>query len=202
MAQAFLALYRSTGQREWLRRTTTTLDFIADTFRHDSAGYIAARAPANARGIFREPLRLPEHNAAIARLANLVRHYTGNEWYRNVADHAMKYLSAYAEASPDELRAEILLADQEMEVAPVHITIVGPRSDEVAQDLYLAALCYPTDYLQVEWYDKSEGALPNPEIEYPQLKRPAAFACTDGECSPPVFDPESLHAAVRNALTQ
>jgi hypothetical protein len=202
MAQAFLALYRSTGQREWLRRTTTTLDFITETFRHDSVGYIAAPAPANARGVFREPTRLPEHNAAIARLANLVNRYTGNEWYRIVADHAMKYLSAYAAASPEELRAEILLADQELEGAPVHITIVGSKSDEVSQELHAAALCYPADYLQVDWWDKSEGVLPNSAIEYPRLERPAAFACTDGACSPPVFEAESVHAAVRDALTQ
>ena len=200
MAQAFLALYRSTGEREWLRRATATLDFIAGTFRHEALGFIAAPAPADAKGVFREPIRLADHNAALVRVANLAHRYTANERYRALAEHGMKYLTAYASASSEELRAEILLADQEIAAAPIHITIVGPKSDAASRELHAAALRYPADYLQVDWWDRSEGPLPNPEIQYPQLARPAAFACTDNACSTPVFEADRVHEAVRKAL--
>ena len=52
----------------------------------------------------------------------------------------------------------------------------------------------------LDWLDRAEGPLPNPETEYPQLKRAAAFACTDGACSTPVYEASQVSVAVRNAL--
>ena len=58
----------------------------------------------------------------------------------------------------------------------------------------------PSDYLQVDWWDRDEGQLPNPEIQYPQLDRAAAFACTASACSMPVFNSAEIEQAVRAAL--
>jgi hypothetical protein len=65
---------------------------------------------------------------------------------------------------------------------------------------YIYTPKYPAEYLQVDWWDKAEGALPNPEIRYPTLTRAAAFACTQGSCSTPVFEASGIAAAVRAAL--
>ena len=48
----------------------------------------------------------------------------------------------------------------------------------------------------VEWWDKREGPLPNPAINYPELEQPAAFACADRSCSLPVFEADKVAAAV------
>jgi hypothetical protein len=61
---------------------------------------------------------------------------------------------------------------------------------------------FPAHYLQVDWWDRAEGPLPNPQIQYPQLTRPAAFACTGNSCSLPVFDPTALARTVNAALYQ
>jgi len=201
MSQAFVALYRSTGERNWLRHASQALDFIDAHLRHKEAGYIAAPADANARGVLIEAVRRPDQNAALARVANLVHRYTGDERYRTVAIHGMKYLVAYAAAEKEQLLPDTLLADQEISMAPIHITIVGSKRDPAARALHAAGLRYPADYLQVEWSDPAEGPLPNPEISYPVLKYAAAFACTDGACSTPVREPDGVAAAVRNALS-
>jgi len=199
MTQAFLALYRSTGERAWLHNALDTLNFIDSQLRHADSGYIAAPAPSH-RGVFSEAMRLPDQNAALARAANLANRYTGDARLREMALHGMKYLAAYAAANPEQLLPEILLADQELATAPIHIAIVGGKQDPIAKALHAAALRYPADYLQIDWLDRSEGELPNKEIQYPDLKRAAAFACADGACSSPVYTADEVALAVRKAL--
>ncbi len=76
----------------------------------------------------------------------------------------MKYLAGFAATANDQFRPEILLADHELSGAPIHITVVGHKDDPAAQELHAAALQYPTDYLQVDWWDRREGNLPDPAI--------------------------------------
>ena len=64
------------------------------------------------------------------------------------------------------------------------------------QALQVSALRYPADYLRVDWWDRREGPLPNPDVTYPKLARAAAFACTGNACSLPVFDPRQIALAV------
>jgi uncharacterized protein len=200
VTQAFLALYRSTAERVWLSHAADTLNFIDSKLRHAEAGFIAAPAPDKGRGVFSEPLRLADQNAGLARAANMVNRYTADPKYRDIALHSMKYLAAYAAANSGQLLPDILLADRELSVAPIHIAIVGAKQDPEAQSLHSAALRYPADYLQIDWLDRSEGDLPNKEIQYPDMDRPAAFACADGACSSPVYSADEIQTAVRNAL--
>jgi len=76
--------------------------------------------------------------------------------------------------------------------APTHVTIVGHKDDASAQALHSAALRYPSVYRRVDWWDKREGAMPNPDVRYPELARAAAFICTGNTCSLPVFDSSQL----------
>jgi uncharacterized protein len=200
ITQAFLALYRSTAARAWLSHAANTLNFIDSKLRHAEAGFIAAPAPDKGRGVFAEPLRLADQNAGLARTANMVNRYTGDPSYRDMALHSMKYLAAYAAANNGQLLPDILLADRELSAAPIHIAIVGGKNDRDAQSLHSAALRYPADYLQIDWLDPSEGDLPNKEIQYPAMDRPAAFACADGACSSPVFSAEKIQMSVRKAM--
>jgi uncharacterized protein len=200
MTQAFLALYRSTGDRAWLSHATDALNFIDSKLRHPTAGFIAAPVPEKGRGVFSESLRLADQNAGLARVANMINRYTGDPRYRGVAQHSMKYLSAYAAANSEQLLPDILLADRELSGAPIHIAIVGGKKDPRAQLLHSAALRYPADYLQIDWLDRSEGDLPNKEIQYPDMETPAAFACADGACSGPVYSADEIQGAVHKAL--
>ena len=200
MTQAFLALYRSTGSREWLQAAIAAIGFIDMKLRDPRTGYIASPPASNARGVFREPVRDIPQNVAIVRAANLLYHYTADERHLRFAQHAMKYLSAFAAAASDQFRPDILLADHELSVDPIHITVVGGKDDPLAQSLHAAALRYPTDYLQVDWWDRREGKLPDPSITYPDLKRPAAFACTANACSTPVYEASEIQERVRSLL--
>ena len=201
MTQGFLALYRSSGDRAWLAHATETLNFIDASFRSSKAGFIAAPIDARARGVFSEPVRLPDQNAALVRVANMANHYSGNPRFHEMALHGMKFLSAMATPAEEQLLPDIVLADRELSNAPIHISIVGGKHDPAAQALHAAALRYPADYLQVDWLDRTEGELPNPEIQYPDMGRAAAFACANGACSTPVYEAKEIAVAVRRTLT-
>ena len=195
MAEAFIALYRSTGERRWLTKSESALRFVARRLRDPAAGFIASPVPEGARGVFREPVRAIDQNAAVARLANLLNRYTGDKPFRQIALHAVKALARTSPAS-GQLHADILLADRELAAAPTHVTIVGAKSDPAAQALHAAALKVPATYLQVDWWDRTEGPLPNPAIQYPRLAVAAAFACSENACSTPVYEPAKVVTAV------
>jgi uncharacterized protein YyaL (SSP411 family) len=200
MTQGLVALYRSTGDREWLSDSIATLTFIDRTLRHPQAGYVSSPAVAADHGVFREPVRDVTRNADLVRVASMIHHYTGDERFLKIAEHAMRYLTSYATMNRQQFRPEILLADRELTEAPIHITVVGAKREPAAQALHAAALRYPADYLQVDWWDRVEGPLPNPNIAYPRLDRSAAFACTSNACSIPIFDPNEIVPRVRAML--
>jgi uncharacterized protein len=198
MGEAFVALYRSTGGRRWLAAAEQALNYVASNLRDPRAGFITAPTPRASMGVFKEPVRAIDQNVAVARLANLVNRYTGNPAYHRIALHAMK-LVAMAPSDGGRLRADALVADRELSAAPTHVTIIGSKADPAAQTLHAAALKLPGTYLQIDWWDRAEGPLPNPAISYPKLPVAAAFACSETACSTPVYEAAKLAVAVRTA---
>ncbi len=196
MAQAFIALYQATGERRWLRELTRTLEFTEASFRNPDGGYNSSATEPAAAGVFADPVRQVDEIAALARSANLAAHYLGTETPRRIAEHAMRYLAAPELPEIFPFQPAILLADDEINRAPVHITVVGAKSDPEAVELFAAARAYPASYLRVDWWDRTEGALPNDDIVYPELDRAAAFVCANNACSLPLADGDAIAARV------
>ena len=88
--------------------------------------------------------------------------------------------------------AGILLADKELGTTPLHVTVVGKKDDPAARSLFLAAIALPANYKRVEWWDEREGAMPNPDVQYPTFEKAAGFICADRRCSTPIFDPAKI----------
>ena len=193
MARAFLALYSVTGDRIWLARAESSAKFIQQTFRNPAgAGYITSRTPAD-RSYTPHPQR--DENVMVLRFANLLEHYTGDAADRGMAENAMRYLAADSVAN--RLPASsILLAQRELTSLPLHLTIIGHKDDPATLALFQAALRYPASYRRIEWWDTREARLPNPDVHYPELSRPAAFVCADRTCSPPIFQPQDIRPKV------
>ncbi|HEY6251245.1 MAG TPA: hypothetical protein VI685_14910, partial [Candidatus Angelobacter sp.] len=146
-----------------------------------------------------QPHAQRDENVSVVRVANLLFHYTADESFRQMARQAMRYLAA----DPIVKRlpaSSALLADLELSSAPLHLTIVGRKDDGLAQSLFNAALAYPSSYKRLEWWDRREGNLPNPDVQYPELKTAAAFICTTTTCSSPIFKVEDLAARVDRLL--
>jgi uncharacterized protein YyaL (SSP411 family) len=115
-----------------------------------------------------------------------------------MAKHALRFLTISEVAKRRGfLVGGILLADQELSASPLHITVVGRKSDPVAQSLFASALQQPATYKRIEWLDRTEGVLPNPDVQYPDLDSAAGYVCRDRSCSPPIDSPEKLTAKLR-----
>jgi uncharacterized protein len=201
MGRAFLELYAATADRGYLARAEDAAKFIEHNFRADALdkrqqGYVsvaavrpasdAVRAKAKPAAILK-PRQQVDENIGVARFANLLAHYSGDDADRKMAERAMRYLATPRVAQSRMTDAGILLADEELATPPTHLAIVGRKDDGGAAGLFAAALRYPAAYRRIEWWDRREGKLPNADVQYPELDRAAAFVCTDHSCSLPVF---------------
>jgi uncharacterized protein YyaL (SSP411 family) len=197
MARAFIALYAATGDREWLLNAESTMNFIDRNFKGDQpAGFVTSRVSTD-HAYTPHPER--DENVTLARAANLLFRYTADDRYKRMSQRAMRYLAA----KPVVYRppaSSVLLADLELSNEPLHLTIVGPKGDPAAHALFQEALRYPSSYKRLEWWDPNEGKLPNPDVQYPQLKVAAAFICTDRTCSAPVFKSTELRTRIDRLL--
>jgi len=199
MAQAFLALYESTGDRQWLIHAQNAADFIQRSFKKDAdpeAGYFSSAPSGEAKGVFRDAVKNVSENAQVARLTNKLFHATGRTSYRSMAETAMRFLASDEVLSRRGFLTGILSADEELGSDPLHLTVVGKKDDPKAKALYQAALGYPSVYRRVEWWDRREGALPHSDVDYPELEEAAAFVCAKRACSPPFFSPEKIAPAI------
>jgi uncharacterized protein YyaL (SSP411 family) len=200
MGQAFLELYEATADRAWLSKAQQAADFIGGHFQRDGVvGIVTCQTPAG-------PLAAgPEYdeNVDLARWANLLSQFTGQTPDRKLAETAMKYV-----ATPQVVRehgilvAGALLADDELSRPALHVVIVGKKSDQGAADLFAAAGAIPTSYKRLEWYDSAEGPLPNADVDYPELGKPAAFVCSGTACSLPAFSVDQLEKRIARATSQ
>lgn len=198
MATAMLRIYGVSGERLWLQRAEETARFIAREFidgAPDSAVGIYSSAIAR-KGLLRPVRTLPE-NLEAARLYNMLSHYTGNAEYKGVARSAMRFAAQPSIALRSINESGILSAGQELSEDPLHITIVGYKDDPAAQALFDAGLRYPVTYKRVEWWDTREGPLPNPDVQYPQMQKAAAFICTNRRCSLPIFTPQGIPDTIK-----
>jgi hypothetical protein len=144
-----------------------------------------------------------DENVAVARFARLLYAYTAHDEHEHLAEHAMRYLAAPEVAGTRRwLVGGILLADREMAVEPLHVTIVGKKDDALARDLYAAALTIPRSYVRIEWYNASEGPLPRMDVQFPTLPTAAAFICTGSSCSSPAKDVASFREKLAKALSR
>jgi uncharacterized protein YyaL (SSP411 family) len=199
MSDAFLALYAATGEREWLARAASGAEFIEQHFRGAQPGYLTSAPRASSR---LQPKSNIDENIPLARFANLLHRYTGDARYRAMSDYALRMLVTEQVAGSLLTAPGILLAAFESANDPLHITVVGRKDDAAARALFDSATRYATVYRRIEWWDRREGNMPNPDVRYPQLPKAAAFICTDSTCSLPIFDASKLTTEVARSVRQ
>jgi len=192
MGRASLALYEATADREWLKRAIDAGKFIEKNFaplkEKSTAGFVSAKG-----GEALQFAPVMEENVRVARFYSLLYHYSGEKNFKTLAQEAMRYLATPEIARKRKiLVAGILLANSELASTPDHVTIIGDKKDQLAEQLFLAALSSPVVYKRIDWYDAKEGPLPNSEVEFPILDKAAAFTCGDGRCSAPAYEASAV----------
>ncbi len=196
MGQALLALHRSTGDAKWLKAATATAGFIAATFIDPRTGGFFASASPDAKNL-PKPIKQREDNVTAVRFFSLLASYTGDTHDREIAEAGMGYLASPAILDAFGFLPDVLLAEEELQNEPVHVTVVGAKDDPRSAALYAGALKYPLAFKRAEWWDQREGPLTNADVDYPDYPDgPAAFACTRNFCSLPVTDASAIPAQI------
>lgn len=195
MGNAAIDLYGATGERRWLELASRTVTAMTG-FRVADGGFAASKVAEGQAGVLAKPYRNTDEQMQAARFAIRSWRYLGDEKAKEIAEHAIKYLSASSFVSTGRAAAGTLLADSELSIEPTHITIVGHKDDASAVALHDAARRFPVMNLRLDWWDVREGPLLNADVTYPELDKAAAFACSNRLCSLPAFTPEELVTAV------
>ena len=199
MARAFESLYTVTGDRQWLKHTQETMDFISKNFVSTEApGYLTSKLGTDAAY---KPRPQRDENILLVRTANLLHHYTGDSAYTRMAAQAMRYIGT-PEIARTFPAAGALLADYEFTHPPLHLTVVGRKDDPSAQSLFLATAGMPSGYKRLEWWDERDGPLPHAEVEYPALEKAAAFVCSERSCSKPIFTADEIKSKAEELLAK
>jgi len=201
MGQAALDLYAATGSREWLTVARNAGSYIAKFFKDERGGFLTSLAAEEKTGVFTKPIKPFDEQIQVTRFAIRLLRYFGDNADRELAEHGMKYLASDDIVAQMRMPAAILLTEQEFVREPTHITIAGRKNDPEAAALHRAARAYPAINKRLDWWDKREGALPNPDVTYPDLEQAAAFACSNSLCSLPAFSAIELTQTVARMLS-
>ena len=187
MGRAFLALYRASADRVWLARASAAADFIAANFLRAEGGLVSAKTGGP---IAAQPQM--EENISAARFANLLAHYDGKVEHRALAENALRWLADPHIALGEITEPGILLADAELHADPLHLTVLAAKGNADGKVLFSTMQHLPSWYKRIDWWDKTEGPLQNPNVSYPAPKRAAAFVCTESRCSLPIYTPAGI----------
>ena len=68
--------------------------------------------------------------------------------------------------------------------------------------LFDSAIRYAAVYRRIEWWDRREGNMPNPDVRIRSPSRAAAFICTDSTCLLPIFDASKITTEVARSRRQ
>lgn len=185
--RGLLALYRLTADRQWLIAASAAGSFITRHFKA-SAGFYTAKPGQSPIA----PAVQLDEVLATGRFLNLLHHYSGLDTHAQGARHALSYLARESVALSRLTDAGILLLDQQVNHPPLHLVVVGAKNDPAARALFDTLSRMAEPYKRQEWWDPAEGKLPNHDVQYPRLKKPAAFVCTEKTCSVPLFKPEQV----------
>ena len=200
MGRAFLALYNVTGDRGDLKAAAAAAQYIAAHFAAAVAGggFVTAHTPTDAAY---RPHPDRDENVALVRFASALAVASGEERFRATAAEAMRFLAAESVAL-QPLSAGVLLANEDMTEAPIHVTVVGAATSAEVMALHAAALRSITSHELIEIRDPADPAPLPTSVTYPPLKRAALFLCTAQACSSPIFRGEDVRAKIQRAQLQ
>jgi uncharacterized protein YyaL (SSP411 family) len=193
MGRGLLALYAVTGDKSLMDDAARLARHLERFDAPTGAGFLSGVAGVESA---LHPTPNIDENIDLARFANLLFRYTGDARDQKLAARALRYLDTQRIALRFGTVPGILLANAEWGSEPLHVTIVGAKSDPAARALFQDALALPAVYRRIDWWDPKGPALARSETRFPVLDRATAFVCTERFCSLPLFDARALEQQV------
>ncbi|MBI1732791.1 MAG: thioredoxin domain-containing protein [Gammaproteobacteria bacterium] len=177
MGHALLALYGTTGNKEWLALAQELYHAMAAHLLDAGSGGFVARRPPGAG-----PVLVPVSDNALAALfLQRLAYYRkpgGDEPLLAQAESALKAVGGADKVEREgKMVAELALAVQHLLAGPFEFSVVGTAGDPMARELFLAA---------VRAYEPRKILKYEAPGRYPDLGRPALYICTSTLCTKPI----------------
>ena len=183
MGRALLALYRATGDSNWLDHAVTIADaMLTNLYDRKNGGFYSTTPDATATIVPpRKPLEL---NAVAAHFIYDLWVYTKNGNYAEIPETTIR-----AVATPEIVRREGRITGQtallleKLTAAYVEFSVVGEPDHEDAQALFNAArdIYHPRKLMH---FEKSG--------RYPSRNDAALYICNPDKCSIPIMNPDDV----------
>lgn len=196
LACAFLDLYETGFEPAHLETAIRLVEHMAQRFQDSAGGGFFTSAP-NDPGLVlpmkddydgAEPAGNSMAALALARLAE----FTGEKSFRDSADRTLAAFAGRLTQSPFSL-PQMLVAEQFLNSAPVHVVFSGEHGDPRVRELVKAVHSKFVSQRVLLWGSEpfAKRLLLKPELD-PARRRPLVYVCKNFACQPPVSDPEAL----------
>ena len=116
MGKAFISLYNTTNDKKWLIRSEQAARFIDRHFTSPVVGFATSEASCKVCAV-RAPSRLIDENIEIVRFTSKLYQRTKYISYKEMAEHAMKYIATPEIATRTLTEPGILIANLELNEA-------------------------------------------------------------------------------------
>ncbi len=202
IVRASTMAYQVTGKKEYLDFAKEVMAWVLNNLQDAKGGGFYSSPLSNlSYGNLSFPDKpFDENSEAALTLVELYR-LTGNAAYKKAAEHTLKLLFKFY-PNRGYMAGTFAAALRLYGSYPNQIVIVGDSKDKAAQALLTAALRYYDPNKIVIFLDKSTKPLKLGEIEFPEMDKPALFACRQSLCSPPITDAAKADEKLKKFFAQ
>ena len=189
VVRAAAMAYQITGQKEYLDFAEEIMTQILANLEDARGGGFYSFPLSNlSYGNLSFPDKPFDENSVVALALIELYRLTGAANYNRAAEHTLKLLSK-SYSNRQYAAGTFALALRLFGSYPNQIVIIGDLKDKAAQILQVEALRYYDPNKIVIFLDKNSRPLKVGEIEFPEMDKPAIFACRQSLCSSPISDP-------------
>ena len=197
-ADALLEAFVTTGSSHYLKQAETV---VADAIRlfedGQGGGYFDRTPSASSLGLLKFPHKDLPVNAALSLVFSDLFYLTQDLRYREKAESILQMILESGSLPV----AQTGRALHRFLYYPVHIVVVGEKSQAAARDLFTRSLALYAPGKLVRFLDPRVDALSIGEVTFPKVTGPFAYVCTDRLCSNPIAQAEELPDRFREIFT-
>ena len=188
-ADAVLEAFLTTGSSHYLKQAETVVEEVVPLFEDSQGGGYFDRTPsASSLGLLKFPHKDLPVNAALSMVFSDLFYLTQNPRYRDKAEHILQMIMETGSLPV----ARTGLALHRFLYYPVHIVVVGEKSDVAARNLFDRSLAMYAPGKLVRFLDPRVDSLSIGEVTFPNVTGPFAYVCTDRLCSSPIAQAKEL----------
>ncbi len=189
-----------TGETRYLSVAKDVAAFmLRDLSSPDGYGFFANTQDPQAVGAFAERTKPFQENVLAVRFLLALHGVTKDPKLRDAAEKTLVFLSDESKLKEEgRFLGNYLMATEEYLNEPLHLLVLGSKSDTRAAELHQSALAYYAPHKILEWQDPKE----NPEITktYPAFDHPVVYVCGSNRCSSPIANAKELAKSIDTFL--